>query len=354
MKHVNEAAHTFCSHQPADRLENPVTNDSRIDRLRASTPLPTLLRKMGLGRYAKSSCKSPLRPDEKPSWGIYQRDGRWRWKDHGTGEGGDELDFLAAYHRADSRCDLDCLLNRWEEIARQPDSEPQKLPVNQREKPTGRPDCSSCRPGTPGELEQLCRLRGFGLESMQWAQNRGVLHFGTVMGHTCFGVTDTSRQLLEWRRLDGQPFPACGDLAERKSHTVRGSRKDRPVGVLEAQRASSILMVEGLPDFLAAHTVIWREGQLSHWAPVGMMGASCQIDPEALELFRGKHVMIVPHLDEAGLKGAIRRQVQLKNVAAKVEFLLVDKDPEHAAIKDLNDYLPIHREELASGKAVLS
>jgi len=352
-QHGIAAASRAGGHPPADRLANPVTKDGRIERLRASTPLPQLLRKLGLGRHAKSSCPSPLRADEKPSWGIYERDGRWHWKDHGTDEGGDELDFLAQLNQLDLGRDFKRLLDEWERIAQLPDKEPVAETVPGRTKPPGQPDCSGCRLGTAAELEQLCQLRGFDLGGMQWAQERGVLRFGTFMGYPCFGVTDGSRRLLEWRRLDGQPFPAIGELGERKSHTVRGSRKDWPVGIHEAEQAESILLVEGLPDLLAAHTVIWREDRRNQWAPVGLMGAGCQISAESLTQFRGKLVLIVPHLDEAGLKGAIKRQQQLKDVAAKVTFLLVDDSRGEPSLKDLNDYLPIHGAELANGKAVL-
>lgn len=67
-----------------------------IDELKARLPLPGLLRAMGLGAYAKKLCCSPLRKDNNPSWGIYQDDKGWHWKDFATGQGGDELDFLQA------------------------------------------------------------------------------------------------------------------------------------------------------------------------------------------------------------------------------------------------------------------
>ena len=52
-----------------------------IDELKARLPLPDLLRAMGLGEYAKKLCCSPLRQDKNPSWGIYQDDKGWHWKD---------------------------------------------------------------------------------------------------------------------------------------------------------------------------------------------------------------------------------------------------------------------------------
>ena len=84
-----------------------------IEQLKAAQPLPDLLRSMGLGDYAKASCKSPLRKDTNPSWGIYEDATGWHWKDFATGEGGDELDFLQAFHK----CDRKQAMTKWEGAA---------------------------------------------------------------------------------------------------------------------------------------------------------------------------------------------------------------------------------------------
>src|ERR1019366_7495556 len=65
------------------------------NQLRQKCPLPVLVARVGLGRYAKSSCPSPFRQDQTASWGIYERNGRWLFKDFGTGECGDEMPLLA-------------------------------------------------------------------------------------------------------------------------------------------------------------------------------------------------------------------------------------------------------------------
>jgi hypothetical protein len=84
-----------------------------IEQLKNAQPLPDLLRSMGLGDYAKASCKSPLRKDNNPSWGIYEDATGWHWKDFATGEGGDELDFLQAFHK----CDRKQAMTKWEGAA---------------------------------------------------------------------------------------------------------------------------------------------------------------------------------------------------------------------------------------------
>lgn len=72
---------------------------------------------------------------------------------------------------------------------------------------------------------------------------------------------DESGICAEGRRLNRKPYPAltiegkvC--LGERKAHTLRGSRKDWPVGILPAkeyrQSVEAFMLVEGGPDYLAA------------------------------------------------------------------------------------------------------
>ncbi len=43
-----------------------------ISELKQICPMPKLMHCIGLGQYAKSSCRSPFREDSKPSFGIFQ------------------------------------------------------------------------------------------------------------------------------------------------------------------------------------------------------------------------------------------------------------------------------------------
>jgi DNA primase len=47
------------------------------------------------------ACRSPFRRDRHPSISVYDNDRRW--KDHGTGEGGNAMDFLAKARHLSSR-----------------------------------------------------------------------------------------------------------------------------------------------------------------------------------------------------------------------------------------------------------
>ena len=74
--------------------------------------------------------------------------------------------------------------------------------------------------------------------------------------------------------MDGLIFPALGDLAERKAHTLRGSCKSWPVGVAVLQKRPhirAVLLVEGGPDYLAAlHLCLERK--VHDALPVAMLG----------------------------------------------------------------------------------
>lgn len=308
-------------------------------------PLPGMLLHLGLGKYAKPSCKSPLREEDNASFGIFETTAGYRWKDHGSNRGGDEVQFLADYLRIDNRKNFWLLSQLYCAIAREftGASVSAVEPID-----SALPDRSGFGAGSDDQLSALSVLRGIPVDALVWAQDRGVLVFNEDWyGTPVFGVTDQSGRVLEIRRLDGKGFDAVGDLLPRKSHAVKGTKKSWPVGVLEAQTFDSIALVEGVPDFLAAHAFIMQEqgtGATRKCAPVAMLGASTSINDEALQYFRGKVVFIYPHADEsaAGLIAAQRWHLQLIQAGAK-DVQIFDLTWVHSLtegkVKDLNDFL---------------
>jgi hypothetical protein len=316
-----------------------------ITQLRETCPLPTLLKKMGLGECAVSSCRSPFREDEHPSFGIYQNDGRWFWKDFGAAEGddrGDEIAFLAKHHGLDAKTDFQEIVRYWQKVADSP--EDQEVAVTRpAEKPKAtKPNMTGFGPGTAEQIKRLSALRGISTTALDAADECGFLVFGRWCGQEVYGLRDQSEKVLMLRRLDGHMFPDCGNLTERKSHAVAGSQVSWPVGILEAKGSDLVLMVEGLPDFLAAFDIIQREySEAVTVCPVCMLSASSRIPADALALFKGLHVRIVPHVDEAGIKAAHCWQKQLIKAGAKcVDFVDLSRFGE--GIKDLNDALVAH------------
>jgi hypothetical protein len=300
------------------------------------------MQRLGLGNFAKRSCPSPFRADTKPSWGIFNRDGHYYFKDFATGDKGDEIELLAKYLKVDSKKDFFQVLNHYQKIADQSVPVPPTLianPVAPQSSLAVKPDTRRFGPGTNLQLTKLALLRGFSFAAVEWAQSRGLLVFGEWYQHEVFGVTDKTGRVLEIRRLDGKRFEASWTLGERKSHAIKGSQKKWPVGVMEAANSQMILLTEGIPDFLSAHQVIMEAGKPNSVAPVSLLCASVGIAEEALPLFKGKHVRIFPHVDIAGRKAAKKWSEQLRQAGAtKVDFYDFARVTSEERIKDLCEY----------------
>ena len=303
-----------------------MNKNSDLRLLKEKCPMPELLHRIGLGRYAKPSCPSPFRPDTKPSWGIFQHDGLWYFKDFATDEKGDELSVLARHLKLDEKKDFRTLVQRYREIANltsgSPVEPPQVTPAAKAEAADEeRPNTSLFYPGTTSQLERLSAVRGISMQGLRWAQDRGVLVFGLWRTSVVYGVKDALKRVMEIRKLDGSLFDAVGDLSERKSHAIKHSQKNWPVGIQEAFQCPRIMLLEGIPDFLAAHQVVVEEGRQGDVAPVAMLCASVSIAEQALPYFKGKHVRVFPHADEAGVKAARKWSQQLKAAGvAKMDF----------------------------------
>ena len=326
--------------------------NSEIEQLREKCPLPILMKKMGFENHIKKSCSSPFRDDQKPSWGIYQRDNRCYWKDLGNDDRGDEITFIARAKNLKENENFREIINLWKAYAAKcSDVEYveylKELPVIE---PQQKPDKSGFGPGNDQQLERLCKLRDIDARGILLAQMSGLLIFGRFSIYEVYGVTDSTGNIVEVRRLDGQLFPAYKQLPERKSHALKGSHKNWPVGIKEVGEKPMVLLVEGLPDLLSAFEVIVTEDAMGRVAPVAMLSANSLISEEALPLFKGKHVRIVPHLDEAGRDGATKwKDALIKAGASKVDFFLVSDERDANQVKDLNEYLPYHREKMANG-----
>ena len=338
-----------------------------VHSLKQKLPLSDLLHALGQGQHARRSCSSPFRKDAHPSWGIYPRNGRWHFKDLATGDGGDEITFLARWLGLDEKHDFQRILEYYAQLA---GTAPQPLGPRLvsimgvvddlwnlhrfgKDADFDAPDFSGFKPSwSPAQLEQLAALRGFTVEGLNLATQSGVLLFNEDWhGHEVWAVADSTHRVIELRRLDGLPFPAIGTLHERKSHALRHSQKNWPLNILEAEKFRCIAILEGGPDFLACFDIVLHDQALWRVAPVCMLGASSAIAQEALEFFEGKTVRIYPHQDKAGLEAARRWQTQLRAADAdRVDIYdfggLVRADGQ--PVNDLNDFVRICTADFAA------
>ena len=324
-----------------------------LEQLRKRCPMPALLTRLGLARFAKSSCPSPFRGDQRASWGIFERTGRWWFKDFGTGEFGDEVALLAQVYQQDQRRDFKKLLDLYAEVADRTVNALEVAAVSdeaaKEETGTEKPDTSFLGIGTEKQLEKLSELRGISLAGLRYASERNVLKFGVWLGHEVFAVLDNSGCLAELRRLDGQLFDSYGSLPAHKSHTLKHSRKNWLLGIMESMECSGVALVEGMPDFLAMHQFVLEEGMMGKIAPVAMLTSSCNIAAEALPHFIGKTVRIFPHSDQPGIDAAERWQKQLLNAgAARLDFFNF-RAFEIAAGPELNDLCDFNQQRGLAG-----
>ena len=211
------------------------------------------------------------------------------------------------------------------------------------------------RKGTVEELETLARLRGLDVHGLALADAMGVLRFGRWCGgRYCWFVADEAGYGAEAGAMNGKLFhefkdPSRGiDLPERKRHFLGFKERGKgwPCGLMPRHSNPAlfrrVLLCEGSPDLLAGYHFAERFGALT-WLPVAMLGRSCRILPEALPLFAGRHVRIVPHLDpdEGGIEAAQRWADQLREAGATVDFYKLPEElrrRDGKPAKDLCDF----------------
>jgi hypothetical protein len=66
-----------------------------IDDLKDRFTIPYIWKNLNLPGEPMKRCRSPFRKDRNPSFSTWEGSKGWRWKDHGTGEGGDVINFIA-------------------------------------------------------------------------------------------------------------------------------------------------------------------------------------------------------------------------------------------------------------------
>jgi len=306
---------------------------SLLDRALADVDIFQIWVHLGLRGKPARSCKSPFRQDRNPSFSIYEN--RCLWRDHGTGEGGDVIAFIAKA-KGTSRSDACRWLIDYHLVRpADPQQSLEALTQSQATKELGRkPTLPPQRACTPDECRAIAESRGVDVEAVLLAMCKGCLTVCDIEGHPAWVITDSRGFNAQARRIDGRRWPAGG-----KVKGFRDNVSKWPIGIQEAQEFDAIVLVEGTPDFLAAYHFLRREGRVDQVAPVCLTGASMEIHPEALPGFRGKTTRIMAHNDPAGQRAAERWTRQLQGVAHRIEvfdlkgLVCADGRP----VKDLND-----------------
>ncbi|MCF7784680.1 MAG: hypothetical protein K9N47_01080 [Prosthecobacter sp.] len=260
-----------------------------IPALKERLLIPEVWQKLNLEGQPGASCRSPFRPDKNPSFSI-TKNGQ-RWKDFGTGQGGDVIDFIAMARQISTAQALRVFLELAGVPMKAPGHAPRAassrrtsfkekvtalLPPQEPPKPEGL--CVPLQNGTEAERRLVAESRRITPEAVSLALALRTLTFSIVQGFRCWLLVDAEERVVEARRLDGMPFTACGTLGRRKAHTLRGSRKNWPLGAAVLRRIPqfrTLLLVEGGPDYLAA---LHFAHELERWdvLPVAMLGRAAR------------------------------------------------------------------------------
>jgi hypothetical protein len=214
------------------------------------------------------------------------------------------------------------------------------------------------RRGTRSELETVAAQRKVDFWAVASMQQCGVLRFGAVCGAPCWIVMDQSGHCAEARRMDGALFGDMGRLAARKTHTLPGSFRSWPVGLLLdgpwTEHFQKLLWLEGSGDLAAGYHFAVPAG---NWLPVAMLGASVkQLHPEAAKWLRGKQVRLVPHVDVAGRAAMDRWAVLLHGLGCAVDTFELEglRRADGSPVKDLNDCTELLPEDQAEIEGLLT
>ena len=154
-------------------------------------------------------------------------------------------------------------------------------------------------------------------------------------------VTDLARHVRQDRRVDSQLLVFADERTAKCRAIGAGSW---PVGAANIGSRSIVLLVEGMPDLLAAVQVIDVQGRHHDTAAVAMLGAGQKIHPHSFPYFAGKHVRIFPHRDEAGSRATETWCRQLQRAGATVDCFNHERFTQQAgqSCKDLNDLIVVH------------
>lgn len=310
----------FNAHQRTHSMKD------KISALRCNTSISWVWQYLGLPGKANRTCRSPFRDDKNASFSVWKTSTGDKWRDHGTNETGDVVDFYAKAK------DLSVGKAIGELYSLQNISIP---PATKEIKTNGDKQAMTWRKPNVEECGRLAKLRGLDASVFDLAGRMGTLKVGDhpTSKERLWWLTDVSGHASEGRTFDGQACQATG----KKVAALPGSRKDFPVGLKTTNPAYDklphLLIVEGSADYFAGLHMSLRIGV--NFSVCSMLGAACNICDDAVPLFSGKAVCILAHNDEAGFSAAQRWRDQIM----KAEGSLVVVQPLPTGYKDLNDLM---------------
>jgi CHC2-type zinc finger protein len=336
-------------------------NSIDFDSIRERHPLLEYCQERGIELHRNGASGElvglcPLHQEKTPSFHVYPDDNHFHC--YGCGAHGDVTDLeqeLRGGTHADAAARLGA--ERLHNVKRR---EPPIPRARRTQPPHERPNLSRLRKATRAELQQIADSRKIDSRAVELAQDLGTLRVGAVCGFLSWVLLDSSGLCAEGRRLNRKPYPAITkgkvQLGERKAHTLGGSRKDWPVGIMPVAEyrnsLEAILVVEGGPDYLAAVHFALQQRKTGI-LPVAILGRGQGLrglHPDSLQHFRGGRVRIVPHDDPDGgsYQTALVWCRQLEKLACELDLFVFEglRKATGERCKDLNDCVELAPEQL--------
>jgi putative DNA primase/helicase len=288
-----------------------MTKRPTTEELRRQFPLQEVARRLGLGEFPTKDevIESPLRPgDKNPSFSVFCRAGRWWWKDHATGEGGDEFALMQLV-RGCSFKDAVAEMLGWSGWV-----EPEKT--------------TRAKTASGENLHHVCTYV-YSDES------------GTVVFEKWRMRKENGGKTFFWRKPAAQGETFEGKKAKRDREGtwwIWSKGACMPVlyrlhELVSAPLPETIYIVEGEKD---ADNAARALGWVTTTAPDGAKSWR----PEFNAFFAGRRVVIVPDNDTAGRDYARKVLGELKGIAAHLGVLDLRKLwPEIPDKADVTDYL---------------
>ena len=209
--------------------------DIDTDDLRAIMPLPRLLEALGLEESVKKSTRSPLRHDKKPSFSVFEFEGKYFWKDHGNTDKGDEIDFLKAHYGYDFKQ----ALKKWAELSGKRMDE---------EKFVKQENFESCFKHDSEVhsriVKGLAEWRGYNESTCRWLVDHR--HVGLHSNGLCFPILSALQKLKGVHVYSPKRKPKFQILGGRQLPWFIGAQDTSVVHIFESQfDAFSLLQLVG-------------------------------------------------------------------------------------------------------------
>jgi hypothetical protein len=289
-------------------------NDSPLELALKAFTIAELWQRLGLSGTPRASCRSPFREDRTASFSIYA--GGYRWRDHGTGDGGNGVDFVAhALDLSNSEASRKLIefagtgrSSRPREksfLSRKVNSTPAASkydPLTDAEKASQRKSWPTFELPTAAEIAAIAQQRDLSSEGVAVAAERGLLFCATWHGYRAWVITDSVRVNAQVRRIDGEIW----EEKDSKAWTLPGSIGGWPVGIREA-------------------------------------------------LFAGERVRIFAHDDHAGYGGAATWTKTLKGANVHVDSFGFTglRQSNGKPVDDMNDFVRVDSDEWESERSLI-